>query len=259
MDQPFHPTPAPPDPGEKFTRVATRIVFPATTALLLLMTLIWSTYSSFFPKNMFRALFLNPYSPHKELQLLAALLLWGGTGVSIAGFIQKIRKRAPETGEKKLPDVKAFVKAEKAVTVGAVFLCLTLVFLLVITPISKISKGSSGSSSRSSSSTSSGSSSGAGGLDAYSYALVYIRTSNVKIEHNSSYTVCTGTVTNTGTMTLRFLKIRGAFTDRKGTVKDTDWTYAIGSEGLGPGESTSFRMSCPVDRDIRDCKIVIIQ
>lgn len=81
---------------------------------------------------------------------------------------------------------------------------------------------------------------------------------DVKVEHNSSYTVATGKVRNNGSRTYRFVEIKGAFKDYNGTTVDTDWTYAVGSEGLAPGESTSFRMSCGKNSIITKCEISII-
>lgn len=85
-----------------------------------------------------------------------------------------------------------------------------------------------------------------------------LKFSNLDIEHNSSYTVLNGTVTNKGSKTYEFIEIKGAFKDSSGNVVDTDWTYAVGSEGLAPGESTTFRMSVPKDYSIRDCSVSII-
>lgn len=82
--------------------------------------------------------------------------------------------------------------------------------------------------------------------------------SSIRLSSSSSYTVATGTVTNTGSHTYKFVKIKGAFEDSNGTVIDTDWTYAVGSEGLAPGESKSFRLSVPKDYSIRDCSVSII-
>lgn len=81
--------------------------------------------------------------------------------------------------------------------------------------------------------------------------------SDIKIEHNSSYTVCTGKVTNYGLATYKFVTIKGSFVNSSGSTCDTDSTYAVGSEGLAPGESTTFRMSIPRDRNVKDCKISI--
>ncbi|MBR3954379.1 MAG: zinc ribbon domain-containing protein [Clostridia bacterium] len=85
-----------------------------------------------------------------------------------------------------------------------------------------------------------------------------LKFSNIKIEHNSSYTVVTGTVTNNGTRTYKFVEIKGSFKKSSGTVVDTDSTYAVGGEGLAPGESKTFRMSVTKNYDIKKCDISII-
>ena len=89
--------------------------------------------------------------------------------------------------------------------------------------------------------------------------------SNVKISQNSSsnYTICTGTVTNNTSRTFKFLQLKGSFTDsiiegHLGTVIDIDWTYVVGSEGLGPHESSTFRLSVPKDYRIQNCVLSII-
>ena len=107
--------------------------------------------------------------------------------------------------------------------------------------------------STSSSSTSSSSSS-------YSYESKYsaLKISNVSLTSNSSYTVCTGTITNKGKKNYSFVEVKGAFKNSSGTVLDTDWTYAVGSEGLAPGESKTFRMSVPKNYSISSCSVSIM-
>lgn len=92
----------------------------------------------------------------------------------------------------------------------------------------------------------------------YESASSVLEFSDIDVSHNSSYTVCTGTLTNNGRKTYKFVEVKGAFTDYSGNVLDTDWTYAAGSEGLEPGESTSFRMSVPKNSSIRDCEVSIL-
>lgn len=82
--------------------------------------------------------------------------------------------------------------------------------------------------------------------------------SNIKIEHNSSYTVCTGSVTNNGKSTYLFVEVKGAFKDNNGKVVDTESAYACGGEGLAVGESSTFRMSVPKNIDIENCEVSIL-
>ena len=100
---------------------------------------------------------------------------------------------------------------------------------------------------------STGSSSSGSNESAYSV----LKISGVKVTTNSSYTVCTGTITNNGKKTYKFVKVKGSFKNSSGTVIDTDWTYAVGSEGLAPGESKTFRMSVPKNYDIKSCSVSI--
>lgn len=82
--------------------------------------------------------------------------------------------------------------------------------------------------------------------------------SDISITHNSSYTVCTGAITNNGRRTYTFVEVKGKFKDSSGKVLDSDWTYAVGSEGLAPGESTTFRISVDKNRSITKCTMEII-
>lgn len=75
---------------------------------------------------------------------------------------------------------------------------------------------------------------------------------------NGSYTICTGKVTNNGKKNYKFVTVKGSFMDSSGTVLDTDSTYAVGSEGLEPGESSSFRLSVSKDSKIDSCSVSLL-
>ena len=64
---------------------------------------------------------------------------------------------------------------------------------------------------------------------------------------------------NTGKKTYKFVKVKGAFKDSSGNVIDTEWTYAVGSEGLAPGESSVFRMSVPKNSKITSCSVTVYE
>lgn len=89
----------------------------------------------------------------------------------------------------------------------------------------------------------------------YSHEL---KISNVKLSSNSSYTIAEGTITNSSDQTVSFVEIKGAFKTSSGSVVDTDWTYAVGSEGLAPGESCKWRLSVSKDWSIKDCTVTVI-
>ncbi|WP_434311245.1 FxLYD domain-containing protein [Hominifimenecus sp. rT4P-3] len=78
------------------------------------------------------------------------------------------------------------------------------------------------------------------------------------VTSNSGYTICTGSVKNNGTKTYKFVQVKGSFKDLSGNVIDTDWTYAVGSEGLEPGESTSFRLSVTKNSKITSCSVSLL-
>lgn len=85
-----------------------------------------------------------------------------------------------------------------------------------------------------------------------------LRISGVKLSSNSSYTIVEGKITNNSDQTVSYVKIKGAFKNSSGTVIDTDWTYAVGTEGLAPGESCTWRMSVTKDYSIKDCTVTVI-
>lgn len=88
-------------------------------------------------------------------------------------------------------------------------------------------------------------------------AYSVLKISNLYVTSNSSYTVCTGSVTNTGNKTYKFIEVKGSFKDSSGTVLDTDSTYAVGSEGLAPNESSTFRLSVPLNYNIKSCYVSV--
>lgn len=109
---------------------------------------------------------------------------------------------------------------------------------------------------RSASSSSSSSSSRSG--DSYESAYSALHITVDRVQSNSSYTICTGSVKNDGNKTYKFVTLKGSFKDARGNVVDTDWTYGVGAEGLAPGESTTFRLSVPKNYDIVSCSVSIM-
>ena len=104
-------------------------------------------------------------------------------------------------------------------------------------------------------SASSSSSSSSRSTDSYESAYSALDITVDRVQSNSSYTICTGSVKNDGNKTYKFVKLKGSFKDAHGNVVDTDWTYGVGAEGLAPGESTTFRMSVPKNYDIVSCSV----
>lgn len=117
---------------------------------------------------------------------------------------------------------------------------ISLIILIVILAVSGIF-GSSKSSYKSSSSSKSTSSSSYS-MSHDTYSLLYLRISNVQVKHSSNYAYITGTISNTGTYQIKFVKVKAVCKDSLGSVVDTDWTYAVDSSWLDPGESKNFEM-----------------
>ncbi len=67
-----------------------------------------------------------------------------------------------------------------------------------------------------------------------------LQISNVSVQTNSVVTYCTGTIKNNGKVTFKFVEVKGCFKDGGGNVIETGSSYAVGSEGLSPGQSKSF-------------------
>ena len=68
--------------------------------------------------------------------------------------------------------------------------------------------------------------------------------------HSGDYPYVSGTAKNNSTKTVKFIKIKIALKDVSGNVIDTTWTYAVGSEGLAPGETTQWKVYCSEADDI---------
>ena len=90
----------------------------------------------------------------------------------------------------------------------------------------------------------------------YSWEL---RISDVRVYSEYSFTYAEGTLTNNSDSTVKYVKIKGAFKSGSGNVIDTDWTYAVGGEGLAPGESCKWKMSVTKDLSIKSCDVTILE
>lgn len=82
---------------------------------------------------------------------------------------------------------------------------------------------------------------------------------NVSLSTNSLYNIATGTVYNRSSKTIKFVEVKASFKDRSGKVIDTDWTYAVGSEGLAPGESSTFRCSITKNINVNSVSMSLIE
>ena len=91
-------------------------------------------------------------------------------------------------------------------------------------------------------------------MDDLKEELKAVQPTEVYLESNSSYTVCTGAVTNKTDKVHSFIQVKGEFMDANGNTIDTAWTYACGDEGLRPGESSKFTMSVAKDSRITNVR-----
>lgn len=83
--------------------------------------------------------------------------------------------------------------------------------------------------------------------------------SSVYVSSNSVSTIARGTVKNTSsTYTYKFVKLKGSFKNYSGQIIDTDWTYAVGSEGLAPGESATFDIYVDKNYSIDECDVTVM-
>lgn len=89
----------------------------------------------------------------------------------------------------------------------------------------------------------------------------YLKLSNVNLSDSSSYNYCSGliSISNSSPYKYHYIKVKASFLNKNGTVIDTDWTYAIGSEWLEPGESSKFKLSVEKDYNISKCVVTIME
>ncbi len=76
--------------------------------------------------------------------------------------------------------------------------------------------------------------------------------SNLSWDSNSLYTIATGSAKNISNKVVKFATIKISFMDDNENVIDTASTYAVGEEGLNPGESCKWTAS--VDKDLKITK-----
>lgn len=129
-------------------------------------------------------------------------------------------------------------KKNKKVIILAVLIWLAIVIVISTITISILSKSKEDSAPSSYSSDSDYSSQ----MEFGTYCLLYMEISDVKLKHSGNYTYISGTITNTGNYQVKYVKVRAACKNYYGEIIDTDWTYAVDSDWLNPGESKTFEM-----------------
>ena len=178
---------------------------------------------------------------HSEEANRTTPIVCGGGEVNWTSGESVPDKRYAATDTIKREDRKKKVKWTKGkkLALAAAILVGIIIISSRVSP-NKSSSSSSGqespsgsSSSSSSQKASSGSSSG--GSSNSSEAVLQI--SNVSVQTNSVATYCTGTIKNNVNVTFKFVQVKGSFKDGSANVIETGDSYAVGGEGLSPGES----------------------
>lgn len=84
--------------------------------------------------------------------------------------------------------------------------------------------------------------SGSSQADYRVYCQRYMMVTGVTVTHRGNYTYVRGTLMNTGNQKIRFVKVKAVCKNYAGTIVDTDWTYAVDSAWMNPGERKTFEM-----------------
>ena len=70
---------------------------------------------------------------------------------------------------------------------------------------------------------------------------------SIDYEYEYGFDTIYGSVKNNLDRTVYYVEVKVSLYDASGNVIDTDWTYAVGHEGLSPGESTKFSVMMKAD------------
>lgn len=72
------------------------------------------------------------------------------------------------------------------------------------------------------------------------------------------YMYFSGYVKNTGDKNYSYIKVKATYYDEKNNVIDTDWTYAVSSEGLAPNDRKSFEIITRYNKKITQGSLSIL-
>ncbi len=92
----------------------------------------------------------------------------------------------------------------------------------------------------------------------YETKLSALKLSDLKLSINSTYTVCEGKITNEGDCEYTSVKVNGCFKDSNGDVVDVNSIYAVGEEGLAPGETKIFKIMILKNNNVTTCDVDIV-
>jgi hypothetical protein len=64
-------------------------------------------------------------------------------------------------------------------------------------------------------------------------------------------------VRNKGEKAVSYVKVAAENLDKSGNVVDSNWTFAVASENLAPGDAKSFRIMIPYDKKAKNFRYFV--
>ena len=87
---------------------------------------------------------------------------------------------------------------------------------------------------------------------------VQVSTEECSITNSREYYYCNGTVHNASISTHYYVKVKVTYYDKNDAVLTTDWTYAVGSEGIRGGENQQFEIITKVNGSVAKYRVEIL-
>lgn len=88
-----------------------------------------------------------------------------------------------------------------------------------------------------------------------------LKLTNINLNKGKSYSnyyYASGSLTNYSSKTVKYVKVKVLFKNSYGKTIDTDWTYAVGSEGLAPYETIKWECSVKKDYNITNVSAEVV-
>ncbi len=86
-----------------------------------------------------------------------------------------------------------------------------------------------------------------------------LQITGVYVVKSGEQSIVSGIIKNNGLNFYQNVKIQGDFYDKDGNLVYSNSSYAVGAEGLSPGEDMSFKEIIPIDADISKCTVKVIE
>ncbi|WP_313757193.1 FxLYD domain-containing protein [Tissierella sp.] len=80
----------------------------------------------------------------------------------------------------------------------------------------------------------------------------------VKMTVSGNYIYYTGYVKNISDLKFFYIKVKATYYDENKDVIDTDWTYAVGSEGLSPNDRKSFEIMTKYNESVTQGSLSVL-